>query len=61
MYTGEREFWRFVWLCVRLALWKNAVVFSPTAGNMECRAFSRGQILRFLVATLPRSRHREND
>jgi hypothetical protein len=30
MLTGEREFWRFVCLCVRLAsLWKNAVVFTP--------------------------------
>ena len=29
MYTGEREFWGFVWLCVRLAFGKMPWYLAP--------------------------------
>ena len=51
-YVRRRE--RVLEICLALrapGLCKNAVVFSPTVGNMECWAFSRGQISGFLAAT----------
>jgi hypothetical protein len=59
MFTGQRV----LGTCLALrspGLCKNAVVFSPTVGNMECCAFNRGQISRFLVATPTCPHHRQD-